>query len=45
MTGKRKHQKCICENPYGIEEAILLDRECPIHGDNSKLKRGRNDQR
>ena len=29
-------KKCICEHPYGIEEAIILDRECLIHGEKEK---------
>lgn len=34
MPKKRKKRKeCICEHPYDIDEAILLDKRCPMHGD------------
>ncbi len=27
----KKKLKCICEHPYGMDEAIILNPKCPVH--------------
>ena len=33
-----EQKKCICENPYDMDECILIDGNCPIHGSGKRGK-------